>query len=778
MMAADNVLAPDAIELRRFLELAAELGQIHLVAIHPTRDEISGRDFGLDVDAAESWAINQNRAGRGVYWSPNRIAPGVQKKPSKADVTGARFVHVDLDPPKGETWTAEQRGAALGRLQDCQPYPSLIVDSGGGFNAYWRLEDECRDPETVESINRALGEKLGADACWNVDRILRVAGTVNWPNAKKTAAGRFPRLAEVVEEEGGEHSIEALRAAFGAASPIDAGPKPKAAEKVSRTPFTILSPDDLRPQSPEGLRRLICESDPDGRYGGDRSKQVIGCARSMIELGYTDTEILGIVLNPANAVSEHCLDHADPRRAAQRAIKAARAGAGRPNPEGVQVKLKAPSQKATSPAGANVYDWRAEMPSPVLREFVESVLASSVYPQPEITLGAGLTMFGATLGRRYRLAAGARFTYSNLYALALLPSSRGKDLPLRAPVWALEKAGQGHIIGGSKIVSDAGLLTALTSSPVLYYGIDEVSQLMHGMLDAKSASHQKAIANHLTALFSAPGEMWRGADYAAGRTEPVCNPHLCLFGVTTQSELFGEVISPGAFSRGTMARFLAFEGDYRVDPAHDLFDTPTFEVPGAVIDCIKRLRSLRDGQLADSNRIEAKFQTLHLDAAAKALATENFHRNAAAQVTLLDKGAEAASAILGRETEHALKIALISAATAAPDAREIGEEHMHWALQVARRNTETLSRLLEERTAETPFDRKVKDFEAFIRKAGQAGVTGSQITNRFDGMTPRERDEVLNTLVDAGRVLHQRKGHGEKGGRPLNLYWHTDFATE
>ncbi len=778
MMAVDTMLAPDVIELRRFFEAAADLGQIHLVAIRPDSDEIAGRDFGCDIDAAESWAINKNRAGLGVYWSPNAIAPGVNKKPRKENVVRARFVHVDLDPPKGTAWAPAERAAALERLQDCQPHPSMIVDSGGGFNAYWRLEDECRDAEAIEAINRALCDKLGADACWNVDRILRVAGTVNWPNAKKAAAGRQPRLAEVVEEEGGEYSVEALRAAFGSADKAAPAGKSKAPDKIVRTPFAVLCPDDLRPQPPEGLRRLISEKDPDGRYSGDRSKQAIGCARSMIELGYTDTEIVGILLNPANVVSEHCLDDKDPRRAAHRAIKAARAGAGIPDPAGVQIKIKPTAPKAKPPAVVSTYDWLAEMPSPVLREFVESVLASSVYPQPEITLGAGLTLFGVTLGRRYRLAAGARFTYSNLYTLALLPSSRGKDLPLRAPIWALEKAGQGHIIGGSKIVSDAGLLTALVQSPVLYYGIDEVSGLMHGMLDAKSASHQKAIANHLTALFSAPGEMWRGADYAAGRTEPVCNPHLCLFGVTTQSELFGEVISPGAFSRGTMARFLVFEGDYRVDPAHDLFDTPTFEVPPSAIDCIKGLRALKDGQLADSNRIEAKFRTLHLSTAAKALATDNFHRCSAAQVTLLDKGAEAASAILGRETEHALKIALISAATADPDAREIGEEHMHWALQVARRNTETLSRLLAERTAETPFDRKVKDFEAFIRKAGEAGVTGSQLTNKFDGMTPRERDEVLNTLVDARRVLHQRKGHGEKGGRPLNLYWHTDFATE
>lgn len=326
MMTADNLLAPDAIELRRFLEMAAELGQIHLVAIHPSREEISGRDFGLDVDAAESWAINQNRAGRGIYWSPNSIAPGVQKKPSKADVIGARFVHVDIDPPKGATWTAEEKAGALGRLQDCQPHPSLIIDSGGGFNAYWRIEDECRDPDTVEGINRALCDKLGADACWNVDRILRVAGTVNWPNAKKTAAGRFPRLAEVVEEEGGEYSVEALRAAFGwRAAPI--GTKGAAVAKVNvPASIALVTPDSIGLWPDHPLRAALAIA------GSDRSDHTFLTIRDAVQWMLTDELIFGLMLNPGLPASGHALDQGDPVRQVRRCIAKVRGELEIPSP--------------------------------------------------------------------------------------------------------------------------------------------------------------------------------------------------------------------------------------------------------------------------------------------------------------------------------------------------------------------------------------------------------------------------------------------------------------
>jgi DNA-binding transcriptional ArsR family regulator len=301
MMAADTMLAPDVIELRRFLEVAADLGQIHLVAIRPDSDEIAGRDFGCDIDAAESWAINKNRAGLGVYWSPNAIAPGVHKKPGKGDVTRARFVHVDLDPPKGAAWTPAERAAALERLQDCQPHPSMIVDSGGGFNAYWRLEDECRDADTIEGINRALCDKLGADACWNIDRILRVAGTVNWPNAKKAAAGRQPRLAEVVEEEGGEYSVEALRAAFGWL-PANAGQAAPTAKVQIPASIRTVTPDSIGLWPEHPLRSGLAVA------GDDRSKHGFMVIREAVQWMLTDALIFGLMLNPDIPAAAHFVE--------------------------------------------------------------------------------------------------------------------------------------------------------------------------------------------------------------------------------------------------------------------------------------------------------------------------------------------------------------------------------------------------------------------------------------------------------------------------------------
>ena len=75
----------------------------------------------------------------------------------------------------------------------------MLLISGGGYQAFWKLDEPLYDFEKAEAINRGLALAVGADDCFNIDRIMRLPGTINWPNAKKREAGRTEALAYVVE---------------------------------------------------------------------------------------------------------------------------------------------------------------------------------------------------------------------------------------------------------------------------------------------------------------------------------------------------------------------------------------------------------------------------------------------------------------------------------------------------------------------------------------------------------------------------------------------------
>lgn len=191
--AESHPLLPEREAITSFL---ASIGEdIHVCSIALDGGRCTGRWFGEDIQAAADWALFESHAGHNVYWTTNRVAENCNRKPSKVDVVSARFAHIDIDPPKG--------GGALDKLQtqaellSLSVPPTLIIDSGGGLQAFWKLAGSASIVE-VEVLNKSLAERLGGDHCHNVDRLMRLPGTVNYPNAKKRAAGRTPSLAKVI----------------------------------------------------------------------------------------------------------------------------------------------------------------------------------------------------------------------------------------------------------------------------------------------------------------------------------------------------------------------------------------------------------------------------------------------------------------------------------------------------------------------------------------------------------------------------------------------------
>jgi RecA-family ATPase len=84
--------------------------------------------------------------------------------------------------------------------------------------------------------------------------------------------------------------------------------------------YTLLTADDLNLGAFDPLRVMI-----DRPQGEDRSKDAYWCALDMLRAGYSDEQIVGVLMNPDNAVSGHILDNERPLRAATRSLAAAKA---------------------------------------------------------------------------------------------------------------------------------------------------------------------------------------------------------------------------------------------------------------------------------------------------------------------------------------------------------------------------------------------------------------------------------------------------------------------
>lgn len=295
-----------------------------LVAIDPElrsgeAGKIETRSFAAREEAElAEWVGRRNGDDQmNVYWTVNAVARPLAKKPAREDVDAVEFLHVDVDPDKRRP-LAEERARLHDlfgpRLPAGVPAPSILIDSGGGLQGFWRLAAPMPiggSPERYEEAaryNQQLEVLFGADACHNVDRIMRLPGTVNWPDARKRAAGRAPALAAVI-------GLSATTYPLTAFTPAPAVQQPGVlSAPVARLPAgnirRLASVDELPESVPGVVKVLIVQGhDPDdpGRWPS-RSEPLFWVVCELVRCGVPDETIFSIITDRDFGISASVLD--------------------------------------------------------------------------------------------------------------------------------------------------------------------------------------------------------------------------------------------------------------------------------------------------------------------------------------------------------------------------------------------------------------------------------------------------------------------------------------
>ncbi len=337
--ATSGPLSPKLDEAITFLRSLYPEGPWALTSIDPHKKAPTNtKTFGPGREAAcRAWIEAQNR-DRGVYYHLNRPRRELDKRASKADIAAVHFLHTDLDPRAGEDLAAE-RSRILRRLTEDLPPgvppPTYVIDSGGGFQALWALREPIAvapddadsaakqaAAEEAERYNRALELAFAADHCHNIDRVLRVPGTVNWPDAKKRAKGRTPTLAALAPSDCGRTYDVAQ---FEKAPPKAAATSPSA---LAREVRRLRSVDELPPSVPAKVKELIAQgTDHDEpEKWRDRSKLVLYVCCELVRRSIDDATIYSVITDPAFGVSAHVREKGgrNPAKYAHRQIARAR----------------------------------------------------------------------------------------------------------------------------------------------------------------------------------------------------------------------------------------------------------------------------------------------------------------------------------------------------------------------------------------------------------------------------------------------------------------------
>lgn len=172
-------------------------------AIHPDgKHSTPSRHIPLHDQAALRAALTDlnwaNTLGWGAYFAVGLRRSGLTRwqRGGAADVVALPALFVDVDDPSIE---------ALMRLQCTDPTPSCIVASGGGYHAYWWLNEPTADLQTARHLLRGLAVALHGDH-------LSVAQSLRVPLSHNSKPMRGNALCRVLELHDHRYALNSFKA--------------------------------------------------------------------------------------------------------------------------------------------------------------------------------------------------------------------------------------------------------------------------------------------------------------------------------------------------------------------------------------------------------------------------------------------------------------------------------------------------------------------------------------------------------------------------------------
>lgn len=318
---------PDYQASIEFLQRWLPRGPWVLVAIDPNKKGLEADTFGgADITSKGGrlldWLEDQgSKRKRNIYFTVNPCTRHLATKPSREHIQALSWLHVDLDPRAGDDFK-EERERILKLIRDPSslgiPKPTVIVDSGGGYQGFWRLavpellDGTAEQYEEAKRWNKQLELVLGGDNCHNVDRIMRLPGTINRPDPRKRAKGRQEALACVVEFGDSKHDLTKFTKAPIVAAPASgfAGGTVTVSGNVARY-SSVDDIEELRGPERAQCRVVIVQGhDPDDpdKFNGSRSEWLFFVCCEMIRAGCSDDAIYAVITDPDFGVSASVLD--------------------------------------------------------------------------------------------------------------------------------------------------------------------------------------------------------------------------------------------------------------------------------------------------------------------------------------------------------------------------------------------------------------------------------------------------------------------------------------
>lgn len=406
---------------------------------------------------------------------------------------------------------------------------------------------------------------------------------------------------------------------------------------------------------------------------------------------------------------------------------------------------------STIEAADNLPDY----PGGLVGDLARWIVATSRRPQPEMSIGAAMTIVGLACGRHI---AGPTRAGTALYVLGLSPTGSGKDHPLKQISRVLTQSRMSMHIGPPEFISMSSIVNMLKRKPCALCPMDEFGDFMARVYSRKGGPHERAIPKVLRTMWSANFDQAATPEWAQVESVQINAPHLSIFAVSTH-EQFYSALEGGASSDGTLNRFLLIDG--RRMAAEREPEADPHCVPMEIINDIQ-LVFRRSGEMATyqrndiaSNPADAGHLTV-LPWCPDGAEDEWRRFRAECELTMHEKPHEADFWVRG--AEMAVRIATIIAA--GRHGENVRAADVAYGVAFVRRSINTMIQGAQDYMAENENEAAINRITRFLKDKGV--VRKRDLMRALKSIRARDLRDVISYMDEAG-MIEVMQVKGERG---------------
>jgi hypothetical protein len=323
-----------------------------------------------------------------------------------------------------------------------------------------------------------------------------------------------------------------------------------------------------------------------------------------------------------------------------------------------------------------------------------------------------------------------------------------------------------QLICGDRFSSGVAILRTLFDFPSRISHLDEMGLYLQSLTAKNAASHQRDIIKTLLEIYSSSNGIYHGQEYADSTNRvrfDINQPNFNFFGTTTPRTLI-PALNHDMVDNGTMSRILL------VPPFEDFPDSC---VPARIPPPEELVKDIADSYaVVPPNAGNLSNQVMIPNASVEPIPVM-WDKEAFTEYEVVKRWQTQQSRkdehIWVRFSEMTIKVAMIEAIARNPVSPIVTLEIFKMANDFCRWSFNYTEDLLVREISENETEASHKRILNFIRKQGDLGASSTQLAKSLQGMKARDRNEILQTLLEAGDIVEEViKANGP--GRDRRVY--------